>query len=80
MPRWLPALLVNLNRSEAVLRTMYEIQKQADEAVLSEVKKGLSRGMTQAQVAKAMGVSASTLCRFLQKKGWQVERRLIESR
>lgn len=62
-----------------MLKTMSEIQKQADEAVLAEVKKGLSRGMTQAQIAKAMGVSASTLCRFLQEQGWQVERRLIES-
>jgi predicted DNA-binding protein (UPF0251 family) len=58
---------------------MSDIQRHADDAVLAEVRKGLSHGMTQAQIAKAMGVSLSTLCRFLQKQGWKVKCQLIES-
>lgn len=62
-----------------MLRAMADIQREADQKALAEVRKGIAAGMTQEQVAKEMGVSPSTLCRFLQKQGWRVERRMVEN-
>lgn len=61
-----------------MLRTMADIQQEADHKALSEIRQGIAAGMTQEQVARAMGVSPSTLCRFLKKQGWRVERRMVE--
>ena len=58
------------------LRRLADIQAQADEAVLAEIRKGIEAGMTQKQIAAAMAMSESKLCRFLQKHGWSVIRTL----
>jgi len=60
------------------LRTFSEIKDEADSALLAEIMRGLTSGMTQAQVAEAMAVHPSTLCRFLQSKGYRVLRVIVE--
>ena len=69
----------SLTKEAAVeLRAMSDIRAEADAAIVAEIRRGLDAGMTQAEVAEAMGTSASTLCRFLQRKGLRVARRVIE--
>lgn len=62
-----------------MLLKMADIQREADQKAIEEVRRGIAAGMTQEQVAREMGVSPSTLCRFLQKQGWRVERRMVEN-
>ena len=53
------------------LRTFAEIQEEANAAIGAEIQRGISAGMTQAQVAEVMGVSPSKLCRWLKGHGYE---------
>lgn len=56
------------------------LQKKLEEVFSEFIKCELAKGSSVSEIARRIGTSYSTIKRFIDKKGWVVEKRLIEEK
>ena len=61
-----------------MLRTVAELRTEMDEAIVHEIEKGLDLGMSRAEIARALGVTSTWLCKFLKRMGMRIGQTLTQ--